>query len=80
MRGRRVLMFNSDIEIAVCRPTEEQAYFFRNGEGDEVIFVHEGSGEVETNFGTLPYRARRLHRAARAAPPTASPPPTSSCG
>ena len=30
-------------------------YFFRNGEGDEVIFVHEGSGTLETIFGDLPY-------------------------
>ena len=31
-------------------------YFFRNGEGDEVIFVHEGSGVLETIFGDLPYK------------------------
>ena len=30
-------------------------YFFRNGEGDEVIFVHEGSGTLETIFGDVPY-------------------------
>ena len=30
-------------------------YFFRNGEGDEVIFVHEGSGTLETIFGEVPY-------------------------
>jgi homogentisate 1,2-dioxygenase len=56
VRGRQVLMFNDDVEIGVCRPREEQDYFFRNGEGDEVIFVHEGSGELETTFGTLSYR------------------------
>jgi len=54
--GRQVLMFNADVEIGICRPTETQGYFFRNGEGDEVIFVHAGSGEVETSFGTLAYR------------------------
>ena len=56
MLGRRLLMFNDDVEIGICRPTEEQDYFFRNGEGDEVIFVHEGAGELETTFGTLAYR------------------------
>ena len=54
--SRRLLMFNDDVEIAVARPTESQDYFYRNGEGDEVIFVHEGSGELETTFGTLSYR------------------------
>jgi homogentisate 1,2-dioxygenase len=57
VRGRRLLMFNDDVEIAFCRPAEAQEYFFRNGEGDEVVFVHQGSGELETTFGTLPYRA-----------------------
>ena len=37
-------------------------YFFRNGEGDEVIFVHEGSGTLETIFGELPYKDGRLRR------------------
>jgi homogentisate 1,2-dioxygenase len=54
--GRQVLMYNDDVEIGICRPTEDQAYFFRNGEGDEVIFVHQGHGELETTFGTLAYR------------------------
>ena len=54
--GRRLLMWNSDVEISLCRPTEEMPYFFRNGEGDEVIFVHEGSGTLETIFGDLPYK------------------------
>jgi homogentisate 1,2-dioxygenase len=49
-------MFNDDVEIAIARPTESQKYFYRNGEGDDVVFVHEGSGEVETTFGTLSYR------------------------
>jgi homogentisate 1,2-dioxygenase len=53
--GRQLLMFNDDVEIAICRPRDEQLGFFRNGEGDEVIFVHEGSGELETTFGRLTY-------------------------
>jgi homogentisate 1,2-dioxygenase len=57
IRGRRLLMYNDDVEIALCRPSEPQDYFYRNGEGDEVIFIHEGSGELQTIFGTLPYRA-----------------------
>ncbi len=56
--GRRLLMWNGDVEIAIARPVDPQDYFYRNGEGDEVIFVHHGSGELETTFGTLPYRDR----------------------
>jgi homogentisate 1,2-dioxygenase len=54
--GRRTLMWNDDVEISFCRPDSTMDYFFRNGEGDEVIFVHEGSGLLETIFGDLPYR------------------------
>jgi homogentisate 1,2-dioxygenase len=56
IRGRRILMFNDDVEIGICRPADEQDYFYRNGEGDEVVFVHHGAGTLETTFGTLPYR------------------------
>ncbi|MBV8430048.1 MAG: homogentisate 1,2-dioxygenase [Solirubrobacterales bacterium] len=56
VRGRRILMFNDDVEIGICRPDSEQDYFYRNGEGDEVIFVHHGNGSLETSFGSLPYR------------------------
>ena len=55
VNGRQLLMWNDDVEISLCRPTEEMDYFFRNGEGDEVIFVHEGAGTLETVFGDLPY-------------------------
>jgi homogentisate 1,2-dioxygenase len=55
--GRKLLMWNDDVEISLCRPNEEMEYFFRNGEGDEVIFVHEGGGTLETIFGDVPYSA-----------------------
>ena len=54
--GRQLLMWNNDVEISLCRPTEPMDCFFRNGEGDEVIFVHEGTGTLETIFGDLPYK------------------------
>ena len=54
--GRQLLMWNSDVEISLCRPTELMDGFFRNGERDEVVFVHEGTGIVETVFGDVPYK------------------------
>src|SRR5207244_9222347 len=50
LSGRQLLMWNNDVEISLCRPIEAMDYFFRNGEGDEVIFVHEGSGTIESIF------------------------------
>lgn len=54
--GRRLLMWNNDVEIWFCRPRETHEGYYRNGEGDEVIFVHQGGGVAETIFGDLTYR------------------------
>jgi homogentisate 1,2-dioxygenase len=53
--GRRVTHFNDDVEVAICVPEREADYFYRNGEGDELIFVHEGGGVLESVFGTVPF-------------------------
>src|SRR6476659_8791256 len=31
--GRRVLMFNDDVEMAICKPVDDFDGFYRNGEG-----------------------------------------------
>src|SRR6267378_288081 len=40
------------IELGEFEPMDG---FFRNGERDEVVFVHEGDGVLETVFGDVPY-------------------------
>jgi homogentisate 1,2-dioxygenase len=55
IEGRHMLMYNSDCVISVVRPTEPMNYFYRNAQGDELLFVHEGQGTLETTFGVLPY-------------------------
>src|SRR3954449_2395053 len=56
--GRRLLMFNGDIEVSICKPVAEHDGFYRNGEGDEVVYVHRGSGVLRTVFGRVPFRER----------------------
>jgi homogentisate 1,2-dioxygenase len=56
LTGRRLLQFNGDIEVSICKPTEPRDAFHRSGEGDEVFFVHHGTGTLETIFGDVPYR------------------------
>jgi homogentisate 1,2-dioxygenase len=55
--GRRALMWNGDLEAAICKPDAETETFYRNGEGDELFFVHQGSGTLETTFGSLTFAA-----------------------
>ncbi|WP_199613956.1 homogentisate 1,2-dioxygenase [Paenibacillus alkalitolerans] len=54
--GRQYILGNDDLLIGVVNPTEAMDYYYRNGDGDELLFVHYGSGKVETMFGTLLYR------------------------
>jgi homogentisate 1,2-dioxygenase len=58
LTGRQVLMFNGDLEVSVCKPVEPLQGFYRNGEGDEVIYVHRGSGVLRTVFGGVEFRER----------------------
>jgi homogentisate 1,2-dioxygenase len=56
IEGRHLLMFNQDCALSVVRPTAAMEYFYRNAQADELLFVHEGQGTLETTFGSLPYR------------------------
>lgn len=56
VRDRIPLMFNDDLVCLRARPDCQQEELFRNGAADEVIFINSGSGKVETQLGTLPYR------------------------
>jgi homogentisate 1,2-dioxygenase len=54
--GRVPFVFNADLIAWRCRPIEAQATLFRNGAADEVIYIHQGSGNLLSTFGRLPYR------------------------
>jgi homogentisate 1,2-dioxygenase len=54
--GRRPLLYNQDVAIEYARPTRQADLFYRNGQGDELLFVSEGQGVLESAFGDLPYR------------------------
>lgn len=55
--GEPLLMFyNEDCRISLSRRAETAPHYNRNVDGDELIFVHAGTGHFETEFGRLPYR------------------------
>jgi homogentisate 1,2-dioxygenase len=53
--ARVPLMANADVCISVAQPTEPMSYWYRFTHGDEVIFIHDGSGILESQFGVLHY-------------------------
>ncbi len=55
--SRILLMGNEDICISVARPTEPMQYWYRFAHGDEIIFIHDGRGILETQYGIIHYRS-----------------------
>lgn len=50
-------MKNQDVSIAVCNPSGKgMDYFYKNGEADEVLYVHDGTGILYSQFGKLPFK------------------------
>ncbi|MBA3530610.1 MAG: homogentisate 1,2-dioxygenase [Ardenticatenales bacterium] len=56
VEGRVPLMGNSDVVLYVARPTKAMDYWYKFGQGDDVLFIHDGTGVLESQFGTLRYR------------------------
>jgi homogentisate 1,2-dioxygenase len=57
--GRVPLFTNSDVTMGVVLPAAAMPpdTYYRSGEADELVFIHEGSGTLRTNFGDLAYHA-----------------------
>ena len=53
--GPMRLFFNRDVSVWVSRRRDPMSYSCRNADGDEVHFVHEGTGVFDTEFGPIPY-------------------------
>ncbi|TWD92298.1 homogentisate 1,2-dioxygenase [Neobacillus bataviensis] len=56
LKARNYLMGNQDLLIGTAKVTERMSCFYRNGDGDELLYIHYGSGKLETMFGTISYR------------------------
>jgi homogentisate 1,2-dioxygenase len=54
--ARNRLFFNQDLSIHTARVTESTDQFYRNAYADEIIFVHEGEGELLSEYGRLEVR------------------------
>jgi homogentisate 1,2-dioxygenase len=49
------LLFNDDATISMVRPAKEDEFFYRNGGADELLYVGEGRGVLESPMGDLPF-------------------------
>lgn len=56
LESRVPILVNNDCHIVLAAPKQGLSdYFFKNADADEMIFVHEGSGKVTTQYGELTF-------------------------
>jgi homogentisate 1,2-dioxygenase len=55
VNGRRVLLGNANVTMAVARPTDNMDYHYRNGQAHELYWVHTGEGILHSQYGSLPF-------------------------
>jgi homogentisate 1,2-dioxygenase len=51
------LLFNADIGMLYVEPSANDDFFYRNSQADEVVYVGEGTGTLESVFGDMPVRS-----------------------
>jgi homogentisate 1,2-dioxygenase len=52
--ARKMLMMNNDVMMGICSPEQRKMdFFFKNADGDELIYVHDGEGVMFSQFGKL---------------------------
>ena len=56
IEARLPMMGNSEVVLSIARPDKAMDYWYKHSAGDDVLFIHEGTGALETQFGTLHYR------------------------
>ena len=54
--GRIPMMGNPDVEWHQVNVAEQMTTFYKNADGDECLFIHDGEGELESLFGTVIFR------------------------
>ena len=49
------LLFNTDVAMLFVQPDREDDFFYRNAQGDEIVYVSDGAGVLETQLGDIPF-------------------------
>lgn len=56
LESREALLVNKDIHIGLAAPKKSMtAYFYKNADADELLFVHKGKGTLRTMLGNIPF-------------------------
>ena len=57
IKSRLSILINNDLNIMLSAPTNKQEdYFYKNTDGDEIIFIHKGTGTLRTFIGNIDFK------------------------
>jgi homogentisate 1,2-dioxygenase len=54
---RTPILFNQEVALAMVCPTQTDDFFYRNAGADELLYLAQGSGVLESQMGTIAIRA-----------------------
>jgi homogentisate 1,2-dioxygenase len=49
-------LYNNDVIVSMGYYNQSFDHFFRNADFDELYFIHDGVGRIETSYGHVPYK------------------------
>lgn len=56
LESRKTVLTNATVNITLAAPRKSLTeYFYKNGDSDEVIFIHKGTGTLRTLMGNIPF-------------------------
>jgi homogentisate 1,2-dioxygenase len=50
------MLYNHDVAMSLAMPRQEDDFYYRNAEGDEIVFISEGAGVLESQMGEVLFR------------------------
>jgi len=57
LESRKTIFANNDLHIGLAAPKSfSKEYFYRNSDADEMLFIHIGSGTLNTMYGSLDFK------------------------
>ena len=56
LESRKIVLFNSDVNVALAAPKKSMTdYFYKNADADELLFIHKGTGTLKTLLGEITF-------------------------
>ncbi len=56
IKSHKALFVNNDLEIGLMAPRQSMSdYFYKNSDGDELLFIHKGKGKFKSPFGLISF-------------------------